>query len=528
MNNRLAKHIVQQAIQAGVQEFCVAPGKRNAPLVYTLAHTPGLKVYYWPEERSAAFFALGRARAAGRPVAVITTSGTAAAHLLPAAMEAYYTHVPLLLITADRPRNLRGTGAPQCAEQVGLFSYYARFMQDIALTEECRLSKWTLNGPAHLNVCFDEPKEEECQILCQDNGIHPNVIPQYRQFSPWSLQEFEKFLKVVQYPLVLVGALNEAEKEKIARFLIRLKAPVYLEGPSGLREDERLAAWRVSIDQIWQRSNQAAYPIDGVLRIGSIPTARIWRDLDEKKNKIKVCSISDLPFSGLSWTDEIFAPLGEFFEKAQSLHLNKTYPCEKWLKQEKELALKLIELFEEEPQAEASLVHYLSKRIPKKSLVYLGNSLPVREWDQAATWEDKQFKVAVSRGLCGIDGQISTFLGLSQASGENWALIGDLTALFDMVGPWILPQLPGLNVNVVVINNGGGQIFSRMFSHPAFLNEHALEFGPLAQFWKWNYEKWHQVPAGIQTNKGGRLIEIVPDFEATQRFLSKVKKLGCL
>lgn len=335
MNTRLALQILQRAIDAGVKEFCLAPGKRNAPLVYALAHAEGVKTYYWPEERSAAFFALGRIRATDRPVAVITTSGTAAAELLPAAMESYYTHLPLLLMTADRPRRLRGTGAPQCAEQVGMFSYYARYMQDIALEEDCPLHKWSQQGPAHLNICFDEPKEVECQTFCQGMLNYPHGPPKEIKESRWSLALFEEFLSSVRYPLVVIGALRPSERESVAAFLLKLKAPVYAEGPSGLREDPRLAPWRVGIDQVWARSSKAGYPIDGVLRIGSIPTGRIWRDLDEKNGAVKVCSISELPFSGLSWAEGIYTLFDRFHAKIENWNFDAHYPCQEWLKQEK-------------------------------------------------------------------------------------------------------------------------------------------------------------------------------------------------
>ncbi|MFI5344692.1 MAG: thiamine pyrophosphate-binding protein, partial [Chlamydiales bacterium] len=326
------------------------------------------------------------------------------------------------------------------------------------------------------------------------------------------------------YPIVVIGALKPSERESVVAFLLRFKAPIYVEGPSGLREDPRLAPWRVAIDQIWTRSSQSGYPIDGVLRIGSIPTGRIWRDLDEKNGAVKVCSICELPFSGLSWAEGIYTPFNLFYEKVQQRQFDVHYPCQKWLQQEKEAEEKLLHLFHEEPKAEASLFYHLSKHIAKGSLVYLGNSLPVREWDLAATFEPKQLNVAVSRGLCGIDGQISTFLGMSSAEQENWALIGDLTALYDMAAPWILEQLPGHHVNLVVVNNGGGQIFSRHFSHRSFLNEHQLNFGPLADFWNWQYERWEEVPQHLSAAKRGRLIEILPDPDATNRFWTKLKK----
>lgn len=525
MNNRLVRHIIQCALHVGVREFCIAAGKRNAPFVYALANMEGIKIYFWPEERSAAFFALGRTRSTNAPVAVITTSGSAAAELLPAAMEAYYTHQPLLLITADRPRSLRGSGAPQSVEQVGLFSYYARYMQDVEGGEECNLHKWGRHGPAHLNICLDEPIESVCEELYQDVYQHEIRHPKKNQIGKFSLSLFEEFIKSARFPLVVLGALGSYEREAVVQFLLRFKAPVYAEGPSGLREDPRLAPWRVGIDRVWQGSAKADYPVDGVLRIGSIPTGRIWRDLDDKKDSVKVCSICELPFSGLSWADGIYAPFNIFYEKARHLNIDGHYPCQKWIEDEKQLEEKLIDLFHEEPKAEASQFHHLSQQISTGSLVYLGNSLPVREWDLAATYEPKNLNVTVSRGVCGIDGQISTFLGLSSHNQDNWALIGDLTAVYDMAGPWIMDQLPGLNANLVVVNNGGGQIFSRMFSNKAFLNGHQLSFGPLADFWKWKYERWEAVPQHIGTAKGGRLIEIVPDPKATERFLNKYKKL---
>src|SRR6185436_3564388 len=126
----------------GVRDFCVCGGSRNAPLLAVVG-----AAYSFVDERSAAFFALGRAKLTGRPAAVITTSGTAAAELLPAAVEAHYSGVPLILITADRPARYRGTGAPQAIEQEGLFGVYAA--RDAA--------SWSRLGALHINVEFDEP-----------------------------------------------------------------------------------------------------------------------------------------------------------------------------------------------------------------------------------------------------------------------------------------------------------------------------------------------------------------------------------
>ena len=145
-NIALAREILERVRGLGVVDFCVCGGSRNAPLIAALKTG-----YTFVDERSAAFFALGRAKRDARRVAVITTSGTAAAELLPAAVEAYYSGVPLILITADRPARFRGTGAPQSIEQLGIFGVYAA--SDI--------DRWNRRTPLHINVEFDEPLIDE-------------------------------------------------------------------------------------------------------------------------------------------------------------------------------------------------------------------------------------------------------------------------------------------------------------------------------------------------------------------------------
>lgn len=146
-NIAAARRLIGDLRAAGVEEFCVCGGSRNAPLIAVLAADDGVRKWSFVDERAAAFFALGRAKLTGRATAVITTSGTAAAELLPAAIEAYYSGVPLVLITADRPARYRGSGAPQAIEQLGLFGVYA----------ETELAQWSRIRPLHCNIEFEEP-----------------------------------------------------------------------------------------------------------------------------------------------------------------------------------------------------------------------------------------------------------------------------------------------------------------------------------------------------------------------------------
>jgi 2-succinyl-5-enolpyruvyl-6-hydroxy-3-cyclohexene-1-carboxylate synthase len=142
-----ARRLIAAVREAGAKDFCVCGGSRNAPLIAAIAELADARVFSFVDERSAAFFALGRTKLHQKPVVVVTTSGTASAELLPAAVEAHYSGAPLILITADRPARFRGTGAPQSIDQLGLFGVYA----------ETSFDRWSRSRPLHINVELDEP-----------------------------------------------------------------------------------------------------------------------------------------------------------------------------------------------------------------------------------------------------------------------------------------------------------------------------------------------------------------------------------
>lgn len=490
----LTIRVIEELLEAGVREFVVCPGGRNASFADHIS-TSGVKHIFWPEERSAAFFALGRARATESPVAIVVTSGTAAAELLPALMEAYYTSTPLIAVTADRPRRYRGCNAPQAAEQVGLFGIYTPLQYDLEADEHFSLTGWSGRSPVHLNVCLEEPKRKEASFSFKKPQEFNSQLPNAH------LNGLDQFLMDVDHPLVVLGALRLSVRETVTQFLVKLNAPVYLEGQSGLRTDRRLAHLRVYDPQLKE--------YDGVLRIGGIPTHRIWRELEGKK----VCSLSEHPFSGLPGGQIIHTCLDSLKSEASF-----STPV---LQKQIEFQEGLLELFKDEPLAEATLIYQLSTSLPEKSLVYLGNSLPIREWDLAATYDDKQLEVQASRGLNGIDGQLSCFFGLCQKERLNVALLGDLTLLYDLVAPWCLKDL-SFPYALVLINNGGGKIFSRLYDNPAIQNLHHLNFAHFAKFWQMPYQEWREVPA--QPKLQG-LIELVPDPAATDRFNAKLDAL---
>ena len=521
---RLAQSVLSRLVEQGVREFCVCPGARNAPFIALLAGS-GLESRYFYEERSAAFFALGRARRTGAPVAVITTSGTAAGELLPATMEAHYTGVPLVLVTADRPRSYRHTGAPQTAVQPDIFGIYAS--ESLDLEEECPALRIT-DEPIHLNVCFDEPLVSSSEARGGLSRLQPACFS-YTPAAGADLSRLTGFFAGLKKPIAIVSGLVAAEeREGTLRFLVENGIPAYLEATSGLREDPRLSNLRIhQADRLMERAARAGYEIDGILRIGSIPTHRLWRDLEAKLVDLPVASVSALPFSGLSRANLALQASPARLGDIKLFGTGGTPPREwaqRFLAEDRAFQGALEELLVAHPSSEPSLFRALSRSIVPGSHVHVGNSLPIREWDLAAVYEARGLEITASRGLNGIDGQVSTFLGQADATRDNWAILGDLTALYDLAGPWALRALGDIRARICVINNGGGKIFDRMFAEREFQNNHPVRFKAWAELWGLPFEEWDTIPAQAPL-VGASIVEVRPDEESTRAFWGAYAKL---
>lgn len=489
--------------QSGVENVVVCAGARNAPLVMALQNQ-NFKIFNYFEERSAAFFALGLIKSTKKPVAIITTSGTAAAELLPAAIEATYQGLPLVLVTADRPKVYRGTGSPQTIEQVGLFSNYVECVYDLDADNENFDFKWTKRKPLHLNVSFDEP------LIDKKSDRFFQV---YLKITNGDLKE-SKFIEMAQNPLIVLGEIDVSHKNRIIDFILKTKAPVYAESLSLIKNISEVEPFIIqSTDHLVHNIFQVGL-CSSIIRIGSVPTLRFWRDLEQKFKNIPVINYTDLPFSGLSRSSEVFeiVQLKPDYEFAES-NLLQIRQLDFKLEQQKKA------LYKKYPNSEQSLTNKLSA-IVKTDSIYLGNSLPIRNWDQFA--DCKSLKIAANRGANGIDGQIATYLGYSENDNKSYCYVGDLTALYDLVSLGLKPQLNSKNQrNIIIMNNFGGQIFNRVFKNTDFINAHTTQFYHWAQMWDWNYlqvadfEKLGEISSlGTAFN----IIEIIPSAEQTDAF----------
>lgn len=303
-------------------------------------------------------------------------------------------------------------------------------------------------------------------------------------------------------PLVLIGGLAVKHRERVREFVRTLDTPTYAEPLSGLREDPALPLITAGERMI------AHARFDAVIRIGNVPALRFWRDLDTRD--VPIIHYSDLPFTGLT--------RGEVHPIEALPSITGTRD-ETFFARDREYAQRFAKILDDEPLSELAMIRALSRELAPNARVYLGNSLPIREWDLAATREPRGFEYEANRGANGIDGQLSTFFGWCEAGRDNVCVIGDLTAIYDLNAPWIVPQLGDMRFRIVIVNNGGGRIFSRVASlravDPALRervieNAHAVRFDRWAAMW--NIE----------------VTELRPDLDASQRVWQKYDELWSL
>ncbi|MCX6874907.1 MAG: thiamine pyrophosphate-binding protein [Verrucomicrobia bacterium] len=515
-----ALEVVTSCLKAGVTEYVVCAGARNAALLEALARAEAggvARVWRHFEERSAGFFALGRTMETAAPCAVVTTSGTAAAELLPAVIEAHYQGRPLVAITADRPAAFRGTGAPQAIDQIGLFGKHAG---------AGGFGGWDGRQPLHLNVELEE---------ALDFGDESFTAADGGEFKPAreriDVAALARWLRKDWYQglVVIVGGLEPAEQEEVFHFCQALGAPVMAEATSGLRESlQRLTL--PDGDRLLQ-----AKPPGKILRLGEVPSGRFWREL-ENLTDISVWSVCRTGLPGLARPsevsrgslDRILPALGEIEAAGDALdHLS----------QRSRRAAVIDELLEAYPDSEAGLLRVLSQYASLGGGLFLGNSMPIREWNLFAQMERPVPSVRANRGANGIDGQISTWLGCSAELTESWALIGDLTALYDLAAPFVLGQLECRGRVLAVINNGGGKIFERLPRLHAMsprvaewmTNPQAAELAGFATLWGMDHLRIRR-PDDFdrfgETRDRPLLLELLPDPGQTQQFWAAWDRLG--
>lgn len=440
----LARTIVRQIIEAGITDVVISPGSRNAPLslAFNAAATRGLiKIHIRIDERTAAFFALGIIKSTGRAVPIVCTSGTAVANYHPAVLEASHTNAPLLVLTADRPAMMRRTGANQTTEQARIYGKAVRYCADIdgpVFPMDLPLDSLR-TGPVHLNLQFDEPLLPDDSTAWLDE-ISIRAAQSASATKPGSLKAHGS-----RGVLVIGHDRGGLSVEEVRDFAKKLSWPVIAEDP--LSFPDAIAHASIFLTSMEIRS--VLIPQVAIV-IGRTTLSRSVNAL------IKLAPVHCVIDPRMATVDSDRS--GD--EKFIAIPTLKTQPAsDEWVAQWQKYSVRCAKVISEvSGWNEANIAKAISETIPKDSALFVASSRPIRDIEGFATPRGDLITYA-NRGLAGIDGNVSTALGIASGHQQSFAVLGDLAFLHDLSG---LIQREDINCRFIIINNDGGGIFSTL------------------------------------------------------------------
>lgn len=600
-NTLWASVLTATLARLGLKTAVISPGSRSAPLAVALACHPAIEAVPVLDERSAAFFALGIARRTGLPVALLCTSGTAGANYYPAVIEAKESRIPLLVLTADRPPELRDCASGQTIDQQRLFgtfpNWYAELAVPIATTDMLRYLRQTLGqawgrslypvaGPVHLNCPFRDPLApiaddsvvglkdvlDEQFLDSLDGVVAPATAIGLEGLRPTAARAAAPLLATWQRcnrGLIVAGPAQPVDPLAYCKMVAALASylgwPVLAEGLSPLRNAAALNPYLVStydlaLGQSGKESDAVAAALvpDQVIQLGPLPTSkrlREWLQTTQPRRWVLDPLGANLdPLHGPTTlvpmaveTLALAIPPGQApRDRHPGPALGHGTPyLKQWLTLEHRLRQHLDSALERlEGSFEGKVPWLLARCLPPGTPLMIANSMPIRDVEWFWPPGDRGLRPYCNRGANGIDGTLSTAMGIAHGGLPTVLLTGDLALLHDTNGWLSLPHLRG-HLSVVVINNQGGGIFERLpiATVPApgetwfedfFATPQAVDFNRLCAAYGINYERvetWRQLEASLSglPERGVRLLEVRCDrkqsHDLRQQLLTPPKDL---
>ncbi|GGA76460.1 2-succinyl-5-enolpyruvyl-6-hydroxy-3-cyclohexene-1-carboxylic-acid synthase [Ornithinibacillus halotolerans] len=496
---RYVANFVDELSKSGLTDVVISPGSRSTPLAMMFAEHPQIKEWIVLDERSAAFFGLGLAKQTKRPVALLCSSGTAVANYFPAVVEAHQSRVPLIVLTADRPHELRDVGAPQAIDQIKLFGDYVKNFHEMALpegtvemlnyvrTRAARSVSEALSGnpgPIHLNFPFREPLTPDLNL--ENIWGEPLREPYHiwhegkKRLPEDFLNYFAEKLSIARRGLIVCGPqVDEELAEGITMLAETLGVPVLADPLSQIRTGSHSTKNIIEgYDAILRNEViRASIKPDYILRFGAMPVSKAY--LFYLKENQDVTQYVIEPHAGFR------EPVGNPTEFIQAdpvlfcsdlLEVSPTLLSEEndWLtkwKSYNDIAKSHLTKTSDNTLTEGEAVKQLVDVIPHNSSLYVGNSMAVRDVDTFLMTSSKKLTILANRGANGIDGMVSSGVGAAASGQPVTLLLGDLSFFHDMNGLLAAKQYK-LNITILVVNNNGGGIFSFL---PQAANEKHFE-----------------------------------------------------
>ena len=558
-NLQWAQILVNELANCGLTAVCIAPGSRSTPLTLAFHQHPAIHVFLHLDERSAGFSALGHALATDAPVALVCTSGTAAAEFFPAVIEARQSHVPLLVLTSDRPHELRHSGANQTIDQVKLFGDQVLWSVDMAVPDRaaadvvlrnvartaCRAyatANGLRKGPVHLNLPFRKPLEPaDLAELARPDVTMPGAYIAHGILQPTAeqIRATAALLRAHPNGLIICGPrCPGGEFPQAVTALARAAGyPILADPLSGVRHGAQVAPDGLILGgyETFLKAGGDPWPTpDLILRFGAAPTSK-W--LNAYLSNQPARHHLHVRVNGV-WADEhhLTTALLQVDESIFCTAVTAVLPPQEspgslstWAAQ-----FAAAEAFVQQTAAVYTAAHWFDGAVitellaaaPAGSNLFVGNSLPIRHMDQFGKPSSKPLDVYANRGASGIDGTTSTALGIAAAR-PNQRLIfvtGDVAFYHDLNGLLAIRQHDLHNVIIVLLNNNGGSIFRRLpvaqlepaFT-PLFLTPHGLDFAHAAALYQLEHrrctqrDQFQQAFNAALTSPQPTLIEVITD-----------------
>ena len=525
--------------RCGLRDVVISPGSRSTPLSM-VAYAAPLNTYIDIDERGAAFFALGLAKASGRPVAVIATSGTAVANYLPAVMEAQSSRVPLVVLSTDRPLRLQGLGAPQTCDQVKVFGDSVRLFREMpepradvasiafarqaareAMAAAAGVAEGSLGSgggslldaaPVHLNFPVDEPLKPDLtqpglfeigRVAQTERDLQPR-LGGWLALGPNRARDIVNLLDGKRVVAVCGERCftGSGGMRNLLRFAEAFQIPLLADPLSQLREqDERLV-----IDNYDSfLGHEDAPATDVVIRFGRWPISKRLTQWFERTRPMQIV-VDPRDTRDFTCATDMFVrttPGGFASALLDARERMGVQPGEAasagadaWVAANAEARERILTVAGEPALHEGTVVRALLAGVPDGTLVFAGNSMAVRALDTFMLKQDRKLPVLCNRGLNGIDGTLSAAFGAAQHFDQTVVLVGDITALHDvnalaLQGEMLLQERTGHtrpSIVVVCMENGGGAIFDMLpqasdepYFERLFLTPQQVDFGPVCQ-----------------------------------------------
>ena len=554
MNEYIAA-LVDEFYQLGVRHAVFSPGSRSTTMAMLFKEHEGFETYMNIDERSASFMALGIAKAHKEPTVLVCTSGSAVAHYLPAILEAQYTGIPLIVLSADRPHTLLHVGAPQTVDQHKIFGTAVNYFEELAVPQEAHYYTYprqvarksymkamdTKKGPVHINVPLFEPLVPELSRNHFEAGRSSFKVVKPNYSDIFACGEGNNLLERYERILILAGPqIDVDEADMIRSFGEALQAPILADPLSNVRGCGTSKVVISTYDALlagkalWHELKP-----DCVIQFGQIVVS--------KRVQQMIASWTDVEYIEVNSTMDSMNPTGkttmhvqasiDVFTHVYGKNNNSDTYLNIWRRLDQAGKKQLSSTIDEPHCFEGRTIRELQKQIPEDGQIFVANSMTIRDFDYF--WFSGESKAVLygNRGVNGIDGTISTALGLAANGRPTYLVTGDLSLFHDLNG-LAVAKTHNLNLTIILHNNDGGGIFeylpqkgTKHFDY-LFSTSQGLDYSGAAKLYGCGYTKisspdeLSSVLAKIGQESGVHIIEIPTNREYSRELHKKYTKVS--